>query len=199
MRERERRRRWIVACRLESWNVTRHARICSSHFEGGPGPTKTNPIPTLFAFPKQSPAKSNNISRWSWGQSPTVCTDANISPYPRDKNSRKELRISTGGCCRRTNPRNVLCKWDTKTQSYSKLFWTSRSTSVCGNSGVQTDLTGEDIEVMTEAKVVQSNWASKAREVFHLVTPSVGCFQLIVIHARLQCQVRVPRRCKYFF
>ena len=123
MREREIYKRWIVACRLESLNVMRHTRICSSHFGGGLGPTKTNLIPTLFAFPKH-PAKSNNISRWSWGQSLTVCTDANGSPYPRDKNSKKGLRISTGGCCRRTNPRNET----KKTQSHLKLFWTSRST-----------------------------------------------------------------------
>ena len=52
MNERERRRRWIVACRLESLSVTRHTRICSKHFEGGLGPTKANPIPTIFDFPK---------------------------------------------------------------------------------------------------------------------------------------------------
>ena len=52
MREQERRRRWIAACRLESLNVTRHTRICSKHFEGGLGPTKANPVPTIFDFPK---------------------------------------------------------------------------------------------------------------------------------------------------
>ena len=38
--------------RLESLNVTRHTRICSKHFEGGLGPTKANPVPTIFDFPK---------------------------------------------------------------------------------------------------------------------------------------------------
>lgn len=52
MNERERRRRWIVACRLETLSVTRHTRICSKHFEGGLGPTKASPIPTIFDFPK---------------------------------------------------------------------------------------------------------------------------------------------------
>ena len=52
MSEQERRRRWIAACRLESLNVTRHTRICSKHFEGGLGPTKANPVPTIFDFPK---------------------------------------------------------------------------------------------------------------------------------------------------
>ena len=52
MDERERRRKWIVAYRLENSSVTRHTRICSKHFEGGLGPTKANPIPTIFDFPK---------------------------------------------------------------------------------------------------------------------------------------------------
>ena len=49
---RERHRRWIAACRLESLSVTRHTRICSKHFEGDLGPTKSNPIPTIFDFSK---------------------------------------------------------------------------------------------------------------------------------------------------
>ena len=52
MSERESRRRWIAACRLESLNVTRHTRICSKQFEGGLGPTKANPVPTIFDFPE---------------------------------------------------------------------------------------------------------------------------------------------------
>ena len=52
MNEWERRRRWIAACRLESLSVTRHTQICSKHFEGGLGPTKASPIPTIFDFPK---------------------------------------------------------------------------------------------------------------------------------------------------
>lgn len=52
MSEQERRRRWIAACRLESLNVTRHTRICSKHFEGDLGPTKANPLPRTFDFPK---------------------------------------------------------------------------------------------------------------------------------------------------
>lgn len=52
MSEQERRRRWIAACRLESLNVTRDTRICAKHFEGGLGPTKANPVPTIFDFPE---------------------------------------------------------------------------------------------------------------------------------------------------
>ena len=53
MSEQERRRRWIAACRLElSLNVTRHTSICAKHFEGGLGPTKANPVPTIFDFPE---------------------------------------------------------------------------------------------------------------------------------------------------
>ena len=39
MSERERRMRWIAACRLDILNLTRHTKICSVHFEGGLGPT----------------------------------------------------------------------------------------------------------------------------------------------------------------
>ena len=49
MRERERRMRWIAACRLDSLNVTRHTRICSVNSEGGINPTKLNPVPSIFA------------------------------------------------------------------------------------------------------------------------------------------------------
>lgn len=52
MSEQERRGRWIAACRPESLNVTRHTRICSKQFEGGLGPTKANPLPMIFDFPK---------------------------------------------------------------------------------------------------------------------------------------------------
>ena len=52
MSEQESSRRWIAACRLESLNVTRHTRICCKHFEGDLGPTKANPLPTIFDFPK---------------------------------------------------------------------------------------------------------------------------------------------------
>jgi len=48
----QRRLRWSAACRLDSLNVTRHTRICSVHFEGGLGPTKLNPVPSIFAFPQ---------------------------------------------------------------------------------------------------------------------------------------------------
>ena len=30
----------------------RRTRICSKHFEGGQGPSKANPVPTIFDFPK---------------------------------------------------------------------------------------------------------------------------------------------------
>ena len=53
MSERERRMQWIAACRLDNLNVyTRHTRICSVHFEGGLGPSKLNPAPSICAFPQ---------------------------------------------------------------------------------------------------------------------------------------------------
>ena len=58
MSEKERRQKWIAECRLQSLNVTRHTRICSKHFEGGLGPTKANPVPTLFDFPEHLKRKT---------------------------------------------------------------------------------------------------------------------------------------------
>lgn len=34
--------------------------MCSVHFEGGLGPTKLNPIPTVFIFPHPLQPKTNN-------------------------------------------------------------------------------------------------------------------------------------------
>lgn len=69
MSEQERRRRWIAACRLESLNVTRHTRICAKHFEGGLGPTKANPVPTIFDFP----AKRSETTPASEGETIEEC------------------------------------------------------------------------------------------------------------------------------
>ena len=48
MSERERRLRRTAPV---VW--TRHTRICSVHFEGALGRTKLNPVPSIFAFPRQ--------------------------------------------------------------------------------------------------------------------------------------------------
>ena len=46
--ERERRTRWwIAAYHPDSLNAMRHTGICSVHFEGGPGLTKLNPVPSI--------------------------------------------------------------------------------------------------------------------------------------------------------
>ena len=53
MPERERRMRWIAACRLDnSLDVMRHSRICSIQSDEGLCPTKLNPISSIFAFPQ---------------------------------------------------------------------------------------------------------------------------------------------------
>ena len=66
MSERERHMWWIAACRLDSLNVTRHTRICSIHFEGVLGPTKLNPVPSIFSFPqhlhtKKLPSRARHL------------------------------------------------------------------------------------------------------------------------------------------
>ena len=44
------RKLWIDMVRIESWQPTRHSRLCSMHFVGFKGPTKCHPIPTLFDY-----------------------------------------------------------------------------------------------------------------------------------------------------
>ena len=73
MMEDERCQRWIAECRWESLNVTRHTRVCSKHFKGGLGPTKTNPIPTIFDFPKHLQRSEATI---------TVCLETQGESYP---------------------------------------------------------------------------------------------------------------------
>ena len=53
----------IMDCSLSpgQFKCQRHTRICSVHFEGGPGLTKLNPVPSIFAFPQhlqRKPPKS---------------------------------------------------------------------------------------------------------------------------------------------
>ena len=39
-------------CSLSPEHVMRHTGTCSVHFEGGPGWTKLDPVPSMFAFPQ---------------------------------------------------------------------------------------------------------------------------------------------------
>ena len=45
-------------------SVTRHTRICCKHFEGGLGPTKASPIPTIFEFCISQPSVSKIFTTW---------------------------------------------------------------------------------------------------------------------------------------
>ena len=63
--EDERRKRWRAACRLSNLNITSHTRNCSAHFEGGLGPTKLNPVPTIFSFPTHLQPKTQRKRAYS--------------------------------------------------------------------------------------------------------------------------------------
>ena len=85
MPERERRMRWIATCRLDSLNVTRHTRIRSIYFEGGLGPTKLNPVPSIFAFrqhhwwkPPKSSTDPEERRRKQWKQTPQTSTSRKV-------------------------------------------------------------------------------------------------------------------------
>ena len=43
----------------DSLNETRHDRICSAHFKGELGPTKSNPVPMICDFPRHLQPKTH--------------------------------------------------------------------------------------------------------------------------------------------
>ena len=43
------------------WTVTRLTRICSIHFQGDLGPTKLNPVPSIFSFPQHLRRNLRNV------------------------------------------------------------------------------------------------------------------------------------------
>ena len=100
MSEQERRRRWIIACRLESLNVTRHTHICSKHFEGGLGPTEANPVPTIFDFPKHLQQKEVKQC-----QDPEVRRLKNASTTNRIQKASKPVHSKVRKCLDFVEPR----------------------------------------------------------------------------------------------
>ena len=74
----------------ESRNVTRHTCVCSQHFERGLGPTKANPVPSIFDFPKHLQPKEVKQHPGSGVQTREECFDmyhkqASKSGYGKSK------------------------------------------------------------------------------------------------------------------
>ena len=93
MNESERKERWIAACRLSSLNVTRHTRICSAHFEGGLGPTKLNPTPTIFSFPSHLQTKTHRErTDPEERRRKSLCLQNRSEAVPREKEEKANWR-----------------------------------------------------------------------------------------------------------
>lgn len=136
MSERQRRLRWIAACRLDSLNVTRHTRICSVHFEGGLGPTKLNLVPSIFAFPQHLRADPEERRRRQRKETPQPSKNKlftnrkkqdEIKPEQMDHGSKEEYSGFEGADTPFSEPMYI-------------------------GAEVQTDLTASDIDVMADCK-----------------------------------------------
>ena len=157
MSERERRMRWIAACRLDSLNVTRHTRICSVHFEGGLGPTKLNPVPSIFAFPQhlqRKPLKSRTDPEERRGK------QQKETPQTSKKNKLFTTRRKQG-----VKPEQM----DHESKEEYSAF-EGANTPYCEpvyvDAEVQTELTASDIELMADCKEKLDNKTQLKRDLF---------------------------------
>ena len=107
MPERERWMRWIAACRQDSLNVTSHTRICSIHFERGLGPTKLNPVPSIFAFPQHL--------RWKPPKSRTYLEERRQKQWKETPQTSRSMKVFTS---RKkdvnTLEREIFCFWSSQ-------------------------------------------------------------------------------------
>lgn len=161
MSERERRMRWIAACHLESLNVTRHTRMCSIHFEGGLGPTKANPVPTIFAFPQHLQRKTPKCRTDPEERRRKETPQSNVSI---SKKVRKKLYASP------EQQEVILASVDQTTDEDNSPTTEGASAHDCQpkyvDAEVQTDLTASDIQSMEESKAKLDNKTQLKRDLF---------------------------------
>ena len=172
MNESERRKRWIAACRLNSLNVTRHTRICSAHFEGGLGPTKLNPVPTIFSFPThlQPKTQRKRTDPEERRRGALNCLQNKTKTAPREKvgkaNKNKENQEPEGLS---SQPQETACSSDMdfilSEESEMKTEQAPDPRSLVDKC-IQTDLTCEDIGCMEAAKAKLENKPELKREMF---------------------------------
>lgn len=170
MNENERRKRWIVACRLSSLNVTRHTRICSAHFEGGIGPTKLNPVPTIFSFPthlqpktqrKRTDPEERRRGALKYLQNKTkTAPRRKVGKTVKNKENQKPVgpssQLQETAC---SSNMDLSEEWEMKTEQTPD----QRSLE---DKCIQTDLTCEDIDCMEAAKAKLENKPELKREMF---------------------------------
>lgn len=172
MSENERRKRWIAACRLSSLNVTRHTRICSAHFEGGLGPTKVNPVPTIFSFPThlqpKTPRKRTDPEERRRGALSCLQNKTNTAPRRKvgktGKNKENQEPVGLSSQLQET-----ACSSDMdfilSEECEKKTEQTPDPRSLVDKC-IQTDLTCEDIDCMEAAKAKLENKPELKREMF---------------------------------
>ena len=95
----------IVACRLDSLNVTRHTRICSVHLEGGLGPTKLNHVSSIFAFPQHL--------RWKPPKSRTYLEERRQKQWKETPQTSRSRKVFTSRKKKDVNTLEgrIFCSW----------------------------------------------------------------------------------------
>ena len=162
MSEKERRQKWIAECRLQSLNVTRHTRICSKHFEGGLGPTKANPVPTLFDFPehlkRKTPLSRTDPEKRRNSVTPKARKSKKIIPKELYGNSSKNARDASSPSAENDVFVHVV---EEAANSHA-----DDCQQIHREIGVQTDITAEDICSMEKAKEKLEKKAELKRDLF---------------------------------
>ena len=122
---------------MDSLNVTRHIRIHSIHFEGGLGPTKLNPVPSIFIFPQHLfGEKLRKVV-----QIPRSDVESSERKHHRPRGVRK---------CLSPEKKNTLTGLKEKYSAFEGAY-TPYWQSVYVDAEVQTDLTASEIEVSSMA------------------------------------------------
>ena len=149
--------RWIAACHLDSLNVTRNTRICSAHFEGGLRPIKSNPVPTIFNFPKHLQPKTyksrtNPDEQRYRNETPESKRVTNMehkqSASSKDVNMQGMDRGSDKNNCTFEGNRSPNCQ------------------PVYVDAEMQTDLTTSDKQFMDQCKAQLENKTQLKRDLF---------------------------------
>ena len=142
---------------MDSLNVTRHTRICSIHFEGGLGPTKLNPFPSIFAFPQHLQRK---------------LVKSRADPAERRRRQRKETPQPSKNKLFTNRKKQDEMKPEQMDHGSKEQYSgfegadTPFSDPVYVDAEVQTNLTASDKDVMADCKEKLENKTQLKRDLF---------------------------------
>ena len=140
---------------MDSSNITRHTRICSVHFEEGLGPTKLNPVPSVFAFPQHLQRK---------------LPKSRADPEERRRRQRKETpqpsknKLFTNRKNQDEMNSEQMDHGSKEQYSGFELADISFSEPVYVDAAVQTDLPACDIDIMADCKEKLENKTQLKRD-----------------------------------